>query len=141
MSCVITATEFKDQFDRGQFDYGASIPQVRDKDINEAIEEAEAVMNEDLYGDDTDTCKKAKLYLTAHFLTLDLGNDENGGQPTFHQNSRSADGISESVQVPEWMLEGEYALYTTTSYGIKFLTLSKPYMGGAIYSVKGATRF
>lgn len=139
MACTITATEFKAFFDRGQFDYGTTPPQVRDKDIDEAISEAECVINCNLYPDE-ETCKKVLYYLTAHFLTLDLANDDNGGQPTFNQTSRSADGISESVHIPDWMKEGDLSSYTVTSYGIKFLTLSKPYLDGVIFSVQGGTR-
>jgi hypothetical protein len=141
MSVTITVEEFKTFFDRGQFTYGTTAPDVRDKDINEAIAEAEAVFNHDIYPDETKE-KQALYYCTAHFLQTDLNmSDGSGGQPTFNQESRSADGISESVHIPEWMKKGEIALYATTSYGIKYLTLTKPYMVGAVYSVSGGTNF
>ena len=140
MSCVITTTEFKTQFDRGPWTYGVSLPDIRDKDIEEAIEEALSVFNQDLYPTES-ICKKALLYLTAHFLKLDLDSSDSGGAPVHNQTSRSVGSISESVTVPEWMLSGDFALYVTTSYGVKFLTLSKPYLDGAIYSVPGGTSF
>jgi hypothetical protein len=140
MSCTISATEFKTYFDRGQFSYGAAIPDIRDKDINSAISEALAVFNGDLYPTE-DTCKQALYYLTAHFLQSDIDAADSGGQGQFLQNSRSADGISESVNIPEWILKGELAIYATTYYGLKWLLLSKPYMDGAVYSVQGGTRF
>lgn len=138
MSCTITVEEFKEQFDRGQFTYSETLPGVRDKDIESAISEAEATFNGDLYSDDP-TCKQALLYLTAHFLTNDIESANSGGQPVFIQGSRSADGISESVIVPDWMSQGDFSMYATTYYGQKFLTLSKPYMDGAVYVVGGAT--
>lgn len=138
MSCTITAEEFKTYFDRGQFTYGVDLPAVRDKDIDSAIAEAQATFNENLYPDEA-TCKQALYYLTAHFLQNDVDSSFSNGQPTFIQNSRSADGISESVNIPEWMNEGAFAFYATTYYGQKYLILSKPYIDGAVFVVGGAT--
>jgi hypothetical protein len=138
MSVVITEAEFKTFFDRGQFAFGSNLPEVRDKDITEAIEEAELTYNKDLYPDE-DTCRKALMYLIAHYLTLDIEAADSGGQSNFIQTSRSANGISESINIPEWMNEGEFAMYATTFYGQKFIILSKPYLDGAVYSVRGST--
>lgn len=138
MSCTITATEFKEYFDRGQFDYGTDIPSVRDKDIDSAIAESQAVFNGELYPDE-ESCKQAMLYLTAHFLTLDIDSADSGGQSSFVQTSRSANGVSESVHIPEWMKEGEFSFYATTYYGQKWLMISKPYLDGAVFSTPGAT--
>jgi hypothetical protein len=140
MSATITATEFKTFFDRGQFTYGITLPDIRDKDIDEAIAEAQAIFNEDIYPNE-DTAKQALYYLTAHFLLLDIDSSNSGGQSNFIQSSRSANGISESLTIPEWMLNGDYALYVTTFYGQKFLMLSKPYLDGVIFSVTGGTRY
>lgn len=142
MSCTITATEFKDYFDRGQFLYGSTVPyaypEVRDKDIDSAIAEAQAVFNGGLFPDEA-TCKQALYYLTAHFLQKDLDAVESGGQSTYNQSSRSADGISESLSIPEWMNEGEFAFYATTYWGQKYLMLVKPYLDGAVFVVNGGT--
>lgn len=138
MACTIDATEFKAYFDRGQFTYGTTAPDIRVKDIDQAIAETEAVLNDGIYPDE-DTCKQAKYYLTAHFLTNDIDAGDSGGLPSFVQTSRSADGISESVSVPEWMNQGEFAFYSTTYWGQKFLILTKPYLDGAVRVVSGAT--
>lgn len=138
MTCTITATEFKAYFDRGQFDYGTTVPQVRDKDIDSAIAEAQAVFNGGLFPDEA-TCKQALYYLTAHFLQNDLDAATSKGQVKYNQSARSANGISESLSIPEWMLEGDFSLYATTSYGQKFLMLAKPYLDGAVFAVGGAT--
>jgi hypothetical protein len=138
MACTITAAEFKDYFDRGEFTYGTTPPDIRDKDIDRAIAEADAVLNDGIYPDES-TCKQARYYLTAHFLQNDVDAGESGGQPSFVQTSRSADGISESVSVPEWMNEGIFAFYATTYWGQKWLALSKPYLDGAVFAVAGAT--
>jgi hypothetical protein len=111
---------------------------VRDKDIEAAIAESLAIFNDGIYPTE-DVCKMALLYLTAHFLTNDIKAGPSGGQPSFNQTSRSADGISESVQIPEWMTVGEFAFYANTYYGQKYLILSKPYLDGAVFSVPGET--
>lgn len=143
MTCTITASEFKDYFDRGQFSYSEDVPyvfpNVRDKDITAAIAEALAVFNPGLFPDEA-TCKQALSYLTAHFVQLDLDVVSSGGQAKFNQSSRSADGISESLSIPDWMNEEEFAFYATTYYGQKYLILVKPYLDGAVFSVPGGTR-
>ena len=144
MSCTITFAEFKSFFDRGQFLYGTEdpyvFPEVRDGDITKAIAEANAIFNGGLYPADTGICEQALNYLTAHFLQLDLEAIESQGQTKLLQTSRSADGISEGLSIPEWMNQGEFAFYATTYYGQKYLILSKPYLDGAVFSVAGATQ-
>ncbi len=132
--------KFKELFDRGQFNYGEVVPQIRDKDIAEAKEEADCVFNEGLIGDE-DCAEKALLHLTAHFLQLDSQAADGSGQSAFLQTSRSADGISEAVHLPTWMRNSDFAMYATTHYGQKFLVISKPYIDGGVWSVKGGTRF
>ena len=138
MICEITVSDFKDFFDRGQFVYGTTVPSIRDKDITAAIAEASAVFNFDLYPTET-VCKQALLYLTAHFLLLDTDASETGGAAHYNSLSHSADGISQSFSIPEWMTQGEYGFYTTTYYGQKWAALTKPYTDGAVYAVGGAT--
>lgn len=135
---TVTPDSFKTYFARGQFTYGDTLPSVLDADIQNAIDEASGVFNFGLYPNDT-VGTQALLYLTAHFLqeTLDIGNSQ--GQPSATQTARSAGGISESLAVPEWMLEGVFALYATTGYGRRFLTISKPYLDGAVFPVGGQT--
>jgi len=136
--CTITIEEFKNLFDRGQFYYGLEVPGIRDKDILEALNEALNIFNGDLYPDD-ETCKRALSYLTAHFLILDI--DGASGQSIYNVSSRSAGGISESLSIPLWMQEGDFAMYATTFFGQKYLMLSKPFLDGAVFVVSGATTF
>lgn len=138
MTVTITALEFKDFFDRGQFTYGTDLPAIRDKDIDAAIAEAEAVFPSDLFPDET-KAKQALYYLTAHFLTLDVEAGNSGGAPSFNVSSHSADGLSESFSIPQWMTEGDFAFYATTYYGQKYLTLLKQYLDGVVLVVGGAT--
>lgn len=134
----ITPAQFKDYFDRGQFSYGATVPDIRDKDILAAIAQANAVFNCGIYPDDA-AAEQALYYITAHFLTLDTDAAESGGGSVFIQSSRSADGISESNEIPEWMKRGIFAQYATTYYGQKYSMLTKPYLDGAVFVVGGAT--
>lgn len=129
---------FKAQFSRGQFNYGAVLPAVRDSDISAAMVEASAVFNDSLYPT-VDIADLAYLYLSAHFLATDLDAADGGGQTRLLQTSRSADGVSESLDIPDWMRAGEFSFYVTTYYGQKFLIISQPYLGGAVYVVGGAT--
>lgn len=140
MSCTITIAEFKAQFDRGQFVYSAILPDVRDTDISKAITEALAIFNSDIYPTEA-ICKLALLYLTAHFLSLDIGAGDNGAQPVYNQTSRSVGSISESVQLPDWVSQSYLSIYMTTYYGQKWIALSLPHMVGGVYSVPGGTQF
>jgi hypothetical protein len=136
---AVTADDFKAYFSRGQFAFGDDLPSVRDSDIDQAIAEASGVFNFGLYPNDT-IGNQALEYLTAHFLQGILDATDSGGQAEGIQSGRSAGGISESLAVAPWMLEGEYALYATTFYGRRWLMLSKPYADGAVFSVHGSTQ-
>jgi hypothetical protein len=141
---TITAEEFKAFFDRGEFTYSETLPDIRDKDIEQAIESASSLINHDLYPSPTDEFpidvgKKALTYLTAHELVNLIEDSLGQGQARMQQSSRSVGSISESLVVPEWMQHDTFAYFITTNYGIRFLMLSKPYMDGSVYVVGGAT--
>jgi len=135
---MITISDIKNTFDR-DFVFSENLPDVRDNDILRAIDECYAVLNTGLYPDQ-DTQDRAAKYLTAHFLTINIDTSDSGGQTRFLQNSRSADGVSESVQIPDW-IKGEFEIYASSSYGLKFLLLSKPYLDGAVLTVAGGTQY
>lgn len=107
---------------------------IQDADITNAFSEATAVFNEGLYPD-TDTATDAYLQLSAHFLVTNvLGAQAGismGGSGLV--NSKSAGSVSESYSIPEkWLKSDLLYPYTQTSYGIKYLTITRPYMvGGA----------
>lgn len=136
-----TVTEFKTKFDRGQFTYSENLPDARDKDIEDAYNEAILIINGDLYPSDNSYVigKTALLYLTAHFLCKIINGTDSEGQSDFMQSSRSVGSISESLVVPAWMQEGMFALLSTTSYGIQFLTITKPYLDGYVGILEGGT--
>lgn len=138
MTPTVDIAAFKAFFDRDQFVYGETLPDIREKDITQALAEASTVFNPDIYPTQ-DLSNQAYLYLVAHFLTTDVDGADSGGQARLLQTSRSVDGVSESVDIPDWMKVGEFAFYVTTYYGQKWLILTKPYLGGAVFTVEGST--
>lgn len=135
----ITAASFKTFFARGQFTYGTVLPAVLDGDIDQAIAEALTVFNIGIYPSDA-IGNMALSYLTAHFLQLTLDSSDSGGQSDAIQSGRGANGINESLAVPPWMLEGEYAFYATTFYGRRWMLMTMPYLGGAVFTIGGGTQ-
>jgi hypothetical protein len=137
---AVDIASFKALFSRGQFDYGETLPEIRDADITSALAEANAVFNASLYPSNLPAIADLALsYLVAHFLLTDVDAADSGGQTRLLQNSRSVDGVSESLEIPDWMKAGEFAFYASTYYGQKFLIISKPYLDGAVYCIEGAT--
>lgn len=137
---AVTVASFKTSFSRGQFEYGTELPDIRDEDITAALAEANAVFNPDIYPTDKpEIADLALSYLTAHFLQTDIEAADGQGQARFIQTSRSVDGVSESLDIPDWMKEAEFAFYSTTYYGQKWLMLTKPYLDGAVYVIEGGT--
>lgn len=135
---MVTLASFKAKFARN-FTFGDSAPDIMDADITNAIAEKDAVFNFSLYpSDHPEIGTLAEHYLTAHFLQSDVNAADSGGQPTALQNSRSADGVSESLHIPEWVM-GELVFYWSTYYGQKWLILTKPYLDGAVFVVSGGT--
>jgi len=131
----VTIASFKAKFARGQFQYGTELPAILDQDITDAIAEKDAVFNFGLYPSETPEIGiLAEHYLTAHFLLCDTDAADSGGQARLLQNSRSVDGVSESLEIPDWMKGSEFA---TTYYGQKFLILSRPYIIGQGIAIAG----
>lgn len=136
---MVTIASFKTKFARN-FTFGDAVPDIMDADITSAIAEKDAVFNPEIYPTDhPEIGELAEHYLTAHFLQSDVNAADSGGQPAALQNSRSADGVSESLQIPEWVT-GELVFYWSTYYGQKWLILTKPYIDGAVFSVEGGTQ-
>lgn len=138
MAGTVTIASFKAQFPR--LTYGSDASAIMDDDITKAIAEKDSVFNFDLYPvDRPEIGTLAEHYLTAHFVATDIDAAESGGQTRLLQTSRSADGVSESVDIPDWMKQGEFSFYASTYYGQKWLILTKPYLGGAVFAIAGGT--
>lgn len=114
---------------------------IQDYDITKAFSEAQVSLNQGLFGTDAQI-QMGYLYLTAHYLTLDIRTANQGVQSTGEQivNSRSVGGVSESYTIPQHYLDDPIlAFYTYTGYGMKYLSLVLPLLRGNIGVVDGWT--
>lgn len=113
---------------------------IRDEDITKAFGEAQQVMNQSLFGSN-DHIQRAYLYLTAHYLV----NDYRAAQSAFAtgtglMTSRSVGSVSESYTLPEkWTKSPILSFYTTSSYGIKYLSMVTPKLSGNAIAIEGTT--
>ena len=113
---------------------------ILDADIDKAFGEAQQVFNQALYGTD-DNIQRAYLYLTAHYLVVDI----RASQGAFEAGagtmaSRSVGSVSENYQVPQqWLDDVIMFPYTTTHYGIKWLSFTTPHLIGNFGIARGTT--
>lgn len=147
---TITVADFKTYF-RRDFPYATEPASsevcsnldsyVFDFDIEKAFGEAKTILNQGLFSDD-DSIRIAYLYLSAHYLVVDLraaqgGVDSSGSFPV---SSRSVGSVSESYQIPDaYAQNAQYAFFTTSGYGMKFLSLVIPRLAGNVVAVAGWT--
>jgi hypothetical protein len=133
----ITVAEFQSFFDR-DFSFGATIADVRDKDITRAITDALVVYNPGIWPD-TDMGKTAFYYLTAHQVVMNInaaGGPGNPGQginsgSSFAISSKSAGGLSAGYSIPASLLENPVVQgFIKTRYGQKYLDMALPYLIG-----------
>ena len=111
---------------------------VQDNDIDKAFNEACATFNGSLY--EANVIQTAWLYLTAHFLVMDLRANGVQSESFKLSNSKSVGSVSESYTIPQWILDNPlYSYYSKTSYGSKYLTITLPKLIGNVASVWGGT--
>lgn len=111
---------------------------TQDIDIENAFLEASINFNESLFNVD-DKKKLMFLYLTAHYLTIDFRNAL-GSNEVGIVTSKSVGSVSEGYSIPQWLTNSPtLSMYATTGYGIKYATLIKPYLTGAIFLIRGRT--
>lgn len=143
---VPSVSDFKAYFVR-DFPYDPAVAppydmgKVQDLDITKAIAEAGFNFNEALFADQAQYTM-AYLYLTAHYMVMDLRASAQGvsGQYTWLTASKSVGSVSEGYSVPEQiMAHPSLAMLSKTMYGAKYLSLVLPQMVGNIYSVAGDT--
>lgn len=142
----IAAADFKTKFDR-EFVYGAGVDTVRDKDINDAIAEAQLMYNASLWS--VDDGKQAFLYATAHFVVTRI--QAAGGLSSSVTGegvaNRSA-GIVESKSVgqvsvtytspPDRLKKMTYLLpFWETEFGKKYVMMLLPKLAGNMGVVSG----
>jgi len=147
----ITVDDFKQYFFR-DFEYsqplGAEYPTpgcgknfVTDFDIQKAFQEARINFNPGLFSDD-EQLKVTYLYLAAHYLVNDLQTSSQGTNSASYApvTSRTVGSVSESYQLPDWMIKDPYlSNFSTTRYGQKYLSLIKPLLIGNVQVYCGWT--
>ena len=114
---------------------------VQDDDITRAFGQAQVNFNQSLFSGD-DTIKLCYLYLTAHYLVVDMRNALAGvsGAGAFPLASRSVGSVSESYGIPSaYLANPSYAIYAQTGYGMKYLSLVLPMLVGNVGIACGGT--
>lgn len=114
---------------------------IKESDVNRAFVEAKIVFNQALFGTEAQI-KVGYLYVTAHFLVIDMQNAIEGITSKGSQivNSRSVGSVSESYTIPERFIKDiNLNPYTRTGYGLKYLSLVVSKLVGNVKAIKGAT--
>lgn len=114
---------------------------VTTSDIQRAMDEADCIFNPNLAGNENQKLQQY-MYLTAHFLCLDKRMIATGisGESKGQVTSVSVGSVSESYQIPEaWTSNMMFFPFTTTSYGLMFLSFVTPSLVGNVAIVQGAT--
>jgi Protein of unknown function (DUF4054) len=113
---------------------------VQDADITSAFAQAQQMFNSALFSSDQ-FIKLGYLYLTAHFMSLDLRTAFAGVQSRGENAvvSRGVGSINESYSIPQRFLDDPIlSEYTKTGYGMKYLNMVLPQLTGNV-SVAGGT--
>jgi len=113
-----------------------------DSDISKAIAEAGVNFNEALFSDQN-TYSIAYLYLTAHYLVMDLRASTQGiaGDFPWLTNSKSVGSVSEGLAIPDFMLQNPMlSHFGKTYYGVKYLSLVFPRIVAPMFSTPGGTQ-
>lgn len=114
---------------------------VQDSDIERAFLEAQANFNQSLFSSDAQIIQ-GYLYLTAHYLVMDLRNALSGldSASSFPVNSRSVGSVSESYTVPDvYQNNPTYSYFAQSGYGLKYLSLIYIRTVGNVNVVCGST--
>jgi len=130
-----TVDDFKDYFDR-DFPFGEELSQVRDKDVQRALDDTAISFASGLWADQSQYTT-GFLLLSAHHLVMNLRASSQGTAGTFDwlTGSKGVGSVSESYQIPERILANpELAMYSKTNYGAKFLMLILPQLTGQVFT-------
>lgn len=147
---LITVADFKARFYR-DFTYGQfpntvalNFPNesvIQDQDIQNAFDDTKLQFNQGLFGTDDDI-RIGYLYLSAHNLCMNIRSSNGGinGTGAFPVASRSVGSVSEAYSIPAAYTDNpQLAIYTQTTYGIKYLEFVLPKIVGNVVSVYGGT--
>lgn len=140
MYTIPSVTDFKAYFTR-DFMYGSTSDTVMDSDIAKAIDEAGINFNPSFW-DTQAAFNMGYLYLTAHYMVMDLRASSQGiaGSYTWLTNSKAVGNVSEGFTIPQKIQDiPSLAMLSKTTYGAKYLSLILPQLIGQCFSASGAT--
>lgn len=109
-------------------------------DIQNSFTDAQQLFNQSLWGT-AQQITNGYLTLAAHFLSLNMRAAINGIQSVGEQMtaSRGAGGVNSSYSIPtDYQADPVLAQYTTTAYGMKYLSMVLPLLRGNVVPVRGA---
>lgn len=142
---IPSADDFKGYFAR-DFNFAPdsdpdNLDYITDSDIDKAIAEAEINFNSALFGTDAQV-NIVFFYLVAFYLVFNLQNSAKGisSQSKFPISANSVGGVSVSYQLPEkYSKDPTLSVYTQNGYGMKYLSLTMPFLVGNIGLQQGTT--
>lgn len=140
-----TFADFRARFARDfQFSVdGSDLTKVGPADYANAQADADTQINQDLFSSQADF-STAYLYLTAHYLVMNIKNSTAGlagaGSSPFAVASKSAGPVSVSYSIPQDILANPaYSVFALSTYGLRYLSLIVPYLAGNVGAVAGWT--
>lgn len=141
----VTVDDFKAYFDRAfpfaPEDDPDNKEYIRDTDIEIAFQQAKVNFNSSIWSD-YDSAKIAYLFLTAHYLCMDMRMAQSGlaSSGAFTMSSKSVGDVSASYAIPQAYLDSPALNYlTSTEFGLKYLSLLYPRTIGSVNVVLGTT--
>lgn len=142
---IPTFADFMARFARDfQFSVdGSDQTKIGPADYANAQADAGTQISQDLFSSQGDF-STAYLYLTAHFLVMNIKNSTAGlagaGSSPFSVASKSAGPVSVSYSIPQDILANPaFSMFALSSYGLRYLSLIVPYLAGNCGVVAGAT--
>lgn len=116
---------------------------VTDSDIERAM--SQAYLNRNYRFGSTDEERiNIYLHLIAFYLVMDMQNASAGVGSGYMGlvASRSVDGVSESYNFPQWLLNSPvYGIFASNGFGMKYLSLILPYICCPILFSPGRTTY
>lgn len=117
---------------------------ILDADITKAFNQAKAFIAPEIFGDDpVQTLQDAFMYISAHYLCLDMQMAKAGvnSQGSAILNSKSVGSVSVGMAIPEAYLKNpQWGYFAQTMYGQKYLSYVFPRIVGRFGIAFGATQ-
>ena len=131
-----TVADFKTYFAR-DFPFGVTTDFIMDSDICKAFGEAEFNFNGQYFAGNQAEFTILFFYLAAHYLVMDMRASSQGiaGKFAWNSSSKGVGQVSESYAIPQKILDDpNLSIYSTTTYGVKYLSLIMPQIIGGMFS-------